>query len=180
MRCCLSESRAIPVLRRPVQEHVGTNSPIAYLQENDGWPGQSAACPGIRRRSRPGHAATCPATLSQDRGEITTRSQHPARCIQQPPLPLPMLKLNPHIKHQSTSTGDQQRLPQMHLLHQLGRNRERKDQEPQKLKKPSDAPAPHRRRYLVFRAGSIATSPTSVTAPSLTETGIPRPYPLFT
>jgi hypothetical protein len=44
-----------------------------------------------------------------------------------------MLKLHADVKNKGAGTRDEQRLAQVHLLHQLGRNRERKDQETQEL-----------------------------------------------
>ena len=57
-------------LARHAKERVANNFPISYSRENnDGWPGQSAACPGRERLRIPGHAALCPGHPDADRSE---------------------------------------------------------------------------------------------------------------
>ena len=87
-----------------------------------------------------------------------------------------MLELDAHVEHRRTSGRDEQRLAQVDLIHQLGRDRERQDQEAHELENAANPVSPARSRHLA-RAGSILISPTSVASPALTETGIPRPKP---
>jgi hypothetical protein len=66
-----------------------------------------------------------------------------------------VLDLITSIEHQRSESGQEDRLPQADLLHQLGRNRERKDKKPNELKRTAETVAPHGSKSLSCHTSTV-------------------------
>ena len=90
------------------------------------WCGQ----PGLARLGQGGRTSPSRWRIGSVWSSVTEAAELP-----QVGLRLAVLELDAHVEDRGARGGDQQRLAQVDLLHQLGRNRERQDQEAQKLEK---------------------------------------------